>query len=820
VAPRRWLLVALAAIAGVLLGGRAVASLYVEYEWYRAMDAEALWRARAAATVIIRGLSATAGSLFVFLNLYAVRRSVVSVALPRRVANIEIGEEIPPRYLTILAVVLSLILGALLTLPQESWTTFELARYGIPFGETDPYFQFDLGFFVYWLPFETSLFFWSLIALLLVAAVVVFLYSMTRSLRWERGHFHVTGYVRKHMAVLVALALAMLAWSYRLDAYDLLTSGSGPAGAFSYLDHRVTIPASLVLALVALSVSLLVLWAGWTGQTRVVQWSIGAVLILSLILRQLAPVIAVRFAEPADSGARERPYLATRAGYTRRAFGVDRIGLADSIAHFPSIAHAVRSVSIWDASALRRALERGPGTARREPGWGWSSAGLLAVLPHPSGAGGNTAAPWTLAHVSAIRVDERGAVIRTDSSGTPQPEERTMPAPLTFEDASEYVIVSDSSGQVAAPAIENGVDRLAHAWSLQNLRLLTSGLPLPAPRIVFHRDVRDRVRTLAPYFVAGSDVIPLVHGDSLLWLIDLYSASGTYPLSQAADIAGDNRSYFHHAATAFVSATSGRVTLVADSILDPVARSWLRRFPAQFRQWDELPPSLIAAVPPASDGAYAQAVALARVGRRVDEPAERHLPRLNGADTLLAVDADAPIALSGRQPVLAWVRPLLDDVERVDGVVIALGGAGRRTFWMPLPSSGPRWPAVIDRLERPADSSVIPGSRTVLGAVRAVPLAGAIAFVQTAYAVRDDGPPSVSRVSVLLADSVRSGRTLADAVGASFAADSAATPLSEQGFRARVAKLYSAMRAAMKSGDWVAFGKAYAELGELLGRQP
>ena len=819
-APRRWLLVALAAVAVILLAGRAIASLYVEYEWYRAMDAVPLWRAKAAATLIIQGLSATAGTLFVFLNLYAVRRSVVSVALPRRVANIEIGEEIPPRYLTILAVVLSLILGALLTLPQDSWTTFELARYGLPFGETDPYFQFDLGFFVYWQPFETSLFLWSLIALLLVGAVVVFFYSLTRSLRWERGRFHVSGYVRKHLAVLVALALAMLAWSYRLDAYDLLSAGSGAAGAFSYLDHRVTIPASLVLALVALSVSLLVLWAGWTAQTRVVQWAIGTVLILSLVLRQLAPVVALRFADPPDASARERPYLATRAGYTRRAFGVDRIGFADSAAQFTSLTQTVRAVSVWDPGALRRAVDRGADARRRDVGWQASAAGLLAVLPRPSSGATGGSGPWTVAHISAIRPEDRGAVLRTDSSGTPQAEERTMPAPLTFEGASGYVIVADTAGQIAAPAVETGMDRLAHAWSLQNLRLLMSDPPPPSSRIVFHRDVVDRVRTLAPFFVTGSYVMPIVHGDSLLWLIDLYSASSTYPLSQAVHVAGENRSYFHHAATALVSAASGRVTFVADSALDPIARTWLRRFPGQFRQWDDLPKSLVAAVPPASDGAYAQSVALARVGRRVDEPAERHLPYRNGADTLFAGEPDALMTLPGDQPALAWVRPLLDDVERVDGVVIAIGGAGRRTVWMPLPSSGPRWPAVIERLQRPADSTIVPGSRTVLGAVRAVPVSGAVAFVQTAYAVREDGPPSVARVSVLFADSVRSGRTLAEAVGASFAPDSTTTVLTEQSFRARVTKLYAAMRAAMKTGDWVAFGKAYTELGALLGRQP
>jgi len=104
--------------------------------------------------------------------------------------------------------------------------------------------------------------------------------------------------------------------------------------------------------------------------------------------------------------------------------------------------------------------------------------------------------------------------------------------------------------------------------------------------------------------------------------------------------------------------------------------------------------------------------------------------------------------------------------------------------------------------------------------VRTVPVAGGLAFVQTAYAMREDGPPAVARVSALTADSVRSGRTLADALGILLSTDSSGVPLTEQDFRSRVTRLYAAMRAAMRTGDWVAFGTAYTELGVLLGRQP
>ena len=38
---------------------------------------------------------------------------------------------------------------------------FSLLRHGISFGESDPYFGADLGFFVYWLPVELTLYGWA-----------------------------------------------------------------------------------------------------------------------------------------------------------------------------------------------------------------------------------------------------------------------------------------------------------------------------------------------------------------------------------------------------------------------------------------------------------------------------------------------------------------------------------------------------------------------------------------------------------------------------------------------------------------------------------
>jgi hypothetical protein len=66
----------------------------------------------------------------------------------------------------------------------------------------------------------------------------------------------------------------------------------------------------------------------------------------------------------------------------------------------------------------------------------------------------------------------------------------------------------------------------------------------------------------------------------LYWKLELYSASANFPLSQHSVLAGEERSYFRHAATALVSARTGRVMIAADQAPDPIAQAWTAAFPS------------------------------------------------------------------------------------------------------------------------------------------------------------------------------------------------------------------------------------------------
>lgn len=815
---RRWLALVLIAGAVALLVARAASRFYADYRWYRALGALSVWEARFTTLLVLRLVAGLVIGLFAFANFYAVRQSVVSLVLPRRIGNLDIGEEVSSRALTGVALLLAVVVAGALAMSLRDWTGLLQTRIGHPFGETDPYFNADLGFFVYRLPFENGLFAWVTASVLCIGAVVVFLYVLTPGLRIENGRLHVSEYIRRHMAVLAGVFVLLLAWHFRLEMYAVLLQGSGPNGTFGSIDHHVRVPGDLILAMVTLAGGLIVIWGGWTGQRRLVVAAVAAVLLTGIATRDVAPLIARRFPAQTDSVQRERPYAATRAGYTRRAYAADRIVIGDTSVAFHSLGEAAVGVSDWDAIPLARAVEAESRLAAgARVGWTSRPDGLVGVVtsPQPPPGPGEAAPVGIVVRTLASAADDRGGPLRLPEPGSEDGAALLAPS-IVLDSAQGYAVVPDSSGQVRGVSLVSPIERFVEALSVQNLRLWLGELPEPRPVLVTVRGARKRVAALAPFFAQGSEVSPLVFGDSLYWAIDLYAASSSYPLSQRYTIAGASRNYFQHAATALVLSSTGQVQFVADSVLDPIAATWVDEFPNLFVHASAIPPRILADLPPPVDAARVLALAFGRYGTRSNNSQTSHPPIVDGADSILA--GEPPVfALPNGGPTALEI-PLLDAGQRVRGVLVAEGGASHRIVWLPAEgASGPLWHAVLDQLAS-ADSAARPLNTSVVhGVTRAFMLGSHVAYLQPVYRWTSGAVPQLLHVAYLVGDSARIAPTLRQAGGVVIPAGPAPPVPAVQRQRA-LQRLYQAMRDALRRGDWVAFGRAFDALGALLGK--
>jgi len=855
---RGWLLIGLAAAAMLLLLGRTATALIVDHAWYAAMGVPSLFWEQVTDRTLLQGGAWLAGTLFAWANLHAVRRTILAVAVPSRVANIELTAMVPGQRLSSLTLGAALVIGALLAVPLTNWSDLALARHGLPFGEIEGILDRDLGFYIYWLPLEETVYLWSLVSVVAITALVLVLYALTRSLRLEGRRIAASNHVRRHLSALGALVLLLLAWSYRLDAFDLLQQGSGPDGLFLRVDHRVTLRVDFVLSYACAIAAAVILRTGWVGQLRTAFVTLTAILVSAIGFRHVAPAILARGDLLGDPARRDQDYVASRTLFSRRAYDVDamRVVSADSAAPrgdsitrgTPPVAE-IRTLgaqaSLWTYRSVAQGLGENPEPAGRTStttalGDGNDSGGARLVNAAPVG--------WTLldGRLAALLVrrpvasSERWRLFVADATRPVLRDSLLDPvAGLDDEARGPWPLVGPGleggrlldardASDVPAASLEGWRDRIAHAWALRDAALLdAASSKSAAPILVTHRDVRERVQRLAPVFVQGADVLPLRHGDRIYWALQLYSASDRYPLSHRWVINDAWYGYFKLAATALVDAATGKVQLVPSTRPDPLTRTWMTRLPTLFSPSGSLPAGLADQLPPASESAMAQIRTFARYGSRLDGPVSRRLP-----DSVLSSGSPAPYLVGGAgHEVLAWSAPLVDGADELDGFAVATGGADRATWWHEARSPHLRWRAITDRLQAVAESARGAASAPRRDAryrpndVEAVMTSRGPLLLQSVQWVRPDGGTVVARVGVTDGVQVGIGGTLAEALAA-IGERSSGVPVggpasSAPGLRAGDAgRLYDTMRRALQRGDWSAFGAAFDSLGQALRKPP
>ncbi|MDQ8164617.1 MAG: UPF0182 family protein [Gemmatimonadota bacterium] len=815
---RRWLLVLLVAVAIALVAGRWASVIFADWQWFDALGALPVLRSKLMHEMAWRAGAASAGFVFAFVNLFALRRSIVSLVLPRRLGNLEIGEAVPARVLLFAVFALSAVLALLLSSPTGDWTTFALARTADRINEMDPYLDRDLAFAMTWLPFELDLYAWAGRVMVTITVLIVALYALTPSLRIQARGIYVSAYCRRHLVTLAAIGILLLAWRSRIDGLAITSTVRDAANTFGPFDHRVGMPMQTWITAFTSVAAFVVFWGGWHGHPRLVALAGLLAVAGGPLAQSVLPRVTGRSFTESQVRELTRPFDATRRLFTRRAFGVDEIQQAD--ADPPSVNALPARVALWDPAALVRAAGDAAVSGRPTFGLAWShERGMprATVVAQPKTSGGR----WSATTFDPTRADERGHALPAVPLDILHPTLVGWPELLVHPGASGHVIVADSGGHVPAPAFERTADRLGIAWSLRAPSLVAANAIGPRPKLVYRRDAAERVSALVPFLVAGPTIVPVVRGDSLYWVVELFTTARFYPLADRLIFAGELRSYVHHAATAFVHANTGQVTLAAAPSPDGLMRIWMRRYPTMFLARADLPAGLAAAHPPPVDWAALQATALARTGLGTNSGAARLAVATDNADADLIGEAPALFLTSGTSapaaravnaaPELSWSQALLDASGTVAGIVTADGSGFTR--WHPMPA-GPRWSDLLDQLQKSADSAGIgrqrPGARR--GRVQAVPAAGDAAFLQTHYEWGADTPPVVAGVSTVHAGKARAAATMAEALGLS-----ASVRVPRNGaFRAAVEQLHRQMSDAMRRGDWNAFGIAFEALGALL----
>jgi uncharacterized membrane protein (UPF0182 family) len=540
---------------------------------------------------------------------------------------------------TLAVVVAAFVAGTLFaSVFARDWQAFVLWSHRQPFGVEDPVSGKDVGFFVFTLPFLRLL---SMLALALVAAATV----AVALVYGARGRLQVrppraTPEAEAHIAALAAAFLLALAWRLQLERYLLELAQPPPgvrdavAGA-GYVDVRVRSPALAAMSWLAIALACGCLAAPRLSPRRArlaLAAPAGALLATWVLVGWWLPALVQRFSVDPNPLVSEQRYLQRSITATRSGLGLDAIDVrayrptgALTAADISRARARLARVNVWDRGVIeartrelvtetphyrpeRAAFDTTKVDGRRQ--LTMTSARELDLRPVGGGRSwANDRLTYThglgLTRFSATEIEGDGQPRLLDAGlGTRQPRiyfgnfpagaprwvladtrrpEQDLP-PSSPAGARPYHY--DGPGGIA---LSSRLRRAAFALELGSKDLLISDDVTPATRLLLHRDVRDRLTTLAPFIRWDSRPTPIAVGGRIVFLADGYTTSTSYPNAEQTRLGGAAVSYARASVRATVDAFTGRVDLYLADTADPVARAWAEAFPSLFRRPAQMP---------------------------------------------------------------------------------------------------------------------------------------------------------------------------------------------------------------------------------------
>jgi hypothetical protein len=477
-----------------------------------------------------------------------------------------------------------------------------------------------------------------------------------------------------------------------------------------------------------------------------------------------------------------------------------------------------------------------------------------------------------------------GPVNEVDPEGLPVLFVRNLPPETTVdidivepsiyfgELSNDYVIVRTRTREFHYPRGEDNVftqyggqggvplhslwRKLVFALRFGSYQIVLSDDITTESRILFNRNIRERLRHLAPFLVFDQDPYLVVADGRLFWMCDAYTMSGRYPYSTPS---GAGVNYIRNSVKITIDAYHGTTTMYLADATDPIAATYARMFGGIFRPLDEMPASLRAHVRYPEDIFAIQASVYTTY--HMTQPAvfynredQWEVPTIEDARearpmqpyyTIMRLPGEAraefiqmlPFTPRRKDNLAAWLVAR-SDVEQYGKL---------RVFQFPKQKVvfGPR--QVVARINQ--DQVIAPqitlwnqqGSEVIWGTLMVIPIEESLIYVRPLYLRSSGGRiPELARVIVAHQNQIVMEETLDAALARLFGGappaprrqetpegtvepapqpSTAGAPAASSGLALLAAEArahYERAMQAQRAGDWAKYGEEINRLGEVL----
>jgi len=569
--------------------------------------------------------------LYLWINLRIAAGAYYHKGTPIRIASIpELYEmQTNPWITKALIALVSLVPALLFGLAFSSgWDTFLRFYWGGSFGQVDPFFGKDLGFYMFRLPFYGNLRDGFAVLAFLALPATFLGYMATGQIAFPTARFQNTR-ANTHLAILLVLFLIAWGSGYYLDIFQLFYEKRGVVFGMGYTNYHVVriglwvmMAATLVLAVLAFLKR---------NRVGIVLAGIGGYLVVMILALGIIPSFFQSFVVQPNELSLEKPFLEKNIAFTRKAYQLDRVeekvfsaGSDLTLASLSRNQDILKNIRLWDHRPLLQAFRQ---TQEMRlyyrfyavdvdrylfPGEGYrqvmvSPRELSTQVLQQAQTWVNQYLEFThgygLAMNTVSEIGEGGLPRMVVKDLPPESSllKITQPAIYYGESMPGYRIVRTGVEEFDYPKGDKNVytqyegsggiplnsfwKKLLFAWHLYDGNILISNSIQPKSRIQLYRRVAERVSRIAPFITFDRDPYMVVSEGRLFWIIDGYTTSMGYPSS---DPYKEGFNYIRNSVKITVDAYNGSVYFYVSDPDDPVLRAYKGAFPGLFKPLSEL----------------------------------------------------------------------------------------------------------------------------------------------------------------------------------------------------------------------------------------
>lgn len=620
----------------------SVSSSYIfEWMWLNELGyASVFWILRSTQVILIAGAFVIAAVYFTlnFRHLASQLQSANLHGSPLQGLNVNLSSDFAGKRAKQFFTLAGLIMAFLFALSfYIRWDESLRFISGVEFGETDPLFGRDIGFYMFQLPFwdvlQSSLVSIAFItvAILLLAYIFTGLFNVQ-----SFTSFSASPTIMKHISLNLGIWVFLVAWGFFLDRYQLLFKQDGIVFGAGYTDVIIQLPAIWIAFILSLLLGSILVLQRWVNMQRFIPVLGGLIIAVLILGRGIIPQVVQQFSVEPNELELETPYLEHNINMTRLAYNLhnvqeveyqadDTLGIAD----IRNNQDAVDNIRLWDPRLLIGtykqlqeirsyyefySVDNDRYTVDGDVTQMMLSAREIAhQLPSQSDTWVNRHMQYTHGYGLVM-----SPVTETNRQGEPTLTVRNLPPvsnstdltvqnPAIYygENSSGYYIVNTGVEELHYPdgdqnvyinydgtggiPFSNFFRKALFAWEMNDINILLSDYVHEESRLQIWRSVQQRINKITPFLQLGSDPYLVLNNGRLFWIQDAYTTSAYFPYSQSRN---NRTNYIRNSVKIVVDAYNGDVNYYKVDEHDPVLQVYDEIFPQLFKDFSELPNGL------------------------------------------------------------------------------------------------------------------------------------------------------------------------------------------------------------------------------------